>query len=163
EKIVAAFGEGILNPDNTLNREKLGEEVFADSKKRSLLNSIVHPEVFMADIKKTQSILQSDPQALILKEIPLLTQIGIDPKSLVDVVICVSASPKVQLERVVARGLESKQAEARIAAQAPVSETQKAADYIIYNDGSPEQTFLQVQKVYEELKKAGQPKRKQQE
>jgi dephospho-CoA kinase len=152
-KIVTAFGKGVLNQDGSLNREKLGEEVFADSRKRALLNSIVHPEVFMADIKKTQSILQSNPQALILKEIPLLTQIGIDPKSLVDVVICVSAGPEIQLERVVQRGLDPTQAKARIAAQAPVSETQKAADYIIYNDGSVEQTFLQVQKVYDELTK----------
>jgi dephospho-CoA kinase len=155
DKILKEFGKGVLNPDKTLNREKLGKEIFADSKKRALLNSIVHPEVFMADIKKTQSILQSAPQALILKEIPLLTQIGIDPKSLVDVVICVSASPEIQLERVVARGLDLEQARARIAAQAPVLETQKAADYIIYNDGSVEQTFLQVQQVYEKLKKAG--------
>lgn len=43
--IVACFGEEILNADQTINRGKLGQIVFADNSKLLLLNRIMHPAV----------------------------------------------------------------------------------------------------------------------
>src|SRR5215213_8874785 len=43
-----AFGAEILQPDGTLDRVRLGAEVFADEKKRLLLNSILHPFIITA-------------------------------------------------------------------------------------------------------------------
>ena len=44
-QIAAAFGEGVLRPDGSLNRERLGEIVFGDPGLRAKLNEIVHPLV----------------------------------------------------------------------------------------------------------------------
>ena len=44
--IVKNFGTEVLQFDGELDRAKLGSIVFADSAKRELLNSIVHPLVF---------------------------------------------------------------------------------------------------------------------
>ena len=44
-RIVEAFGRDILGADGELDRGKLAEAVFFDSKKLALLNTIVHPEV----------------------------------------------------------------------------------------------------------------------
>lgn len=45
KKIVEEFGTHILGEDKELDRNKLGEIVFSDEKKRERLNEIVHPEV----------------------------------------------------------------------------------------------------------------------
>lgn len=45
EKIVAFFGESILNENKTINRKRLGEIVFSQKEKLEILNSFVHPEV----------------------------------------------------------------------------------------------------------------------
>ena len=45
QETVDYFGSGILNPDNTINRQTLGKTVFNDSNKLKKLNDIVHPAV----------------------------------------------------------------------------------------------------------------------
>ncbi|MDE6957927.1 MAG: dephospho-CoA kinase, partial [Lachnospiraceae bacterium] len=45
KKIVASFGEEVLKEGGDVDRKKLGEIVFADAKRRSVLNEIVHPAV----------------------------------------------------------------------------------------------------------------------
>src|SRR5438105_6310226 len=44
-EIVTAFGPGILRPDGSLDRGRLGEIVFDDAGLRGKLNAIVHPLV----------------------------------------------------------------------------------------------------------------------
>lgn len=151
EAVVAAFGPGVVLPGGGLDRTKIGDMVFADGSLRAKLNAIVHPAVFEEDIRLTKEILQTDPSAIIIKEIPLLTQIGIDPKALVDKVVVVSASPDVQVLRVMGRGFSEDQAKVRVAAQAPVSETEKYADYVIRNNGHLSETRMQVEDVFRKL------------
>ena len=47
-KVVARFGEGILNEDGSIDREELGREVFADPAALKDLNGIVHPDLIEA-------------------------------------------------------------------------------------------------------------------
>ncbi|MBU2489333.1 MAG: dephospho-CoA kinase [Proteobacteria bacterium] len=152
QEIVAAFGPGILAPDGTLDRKRLGDTVFGDRGKLKTLNGIVHPRVFAADVEKTRAVLSADPRAVVVKEIPLLTQIGIDPKSLVDRVVVVSAHRENQVCRVVGRGFNQEEAVCRVDAQPPVSEAEKHADYVIRNNGGLEETRKQVEEVYGRLK-----------
>ena len=149
--IVEAFGQGVVRPDRSLDRTKIGDMVFASEALRQKLNAIVHPAVFEEDLRLTKEILQTDPGAIIIKEIPLLTQIGIDPKALVDKVVVVSASPDIQVLRVMGRGFSEDQARARVAAQVPVSETEKCGDFIIRNNGALEETRKQVEEVFRSL------------
>src|SRR2546430_12657452 len=44
-QVAAAFGEDVLRPDGSLNRERLGEIVFGDPGLRAKLNAIIHPLV----------------------------------------------------------------------------------------------------------------------
>ncbi|WP_051618120.1 dephospho-CoA kinase [Desulfofundulus thermocisternus] len=152
EEIVKFFGTGILNPDRTINRKELGRLVFDDPEKLARLNSIVHPAVFEEDRKITAEILARDPDAVIIKEIPLLVEAGAG--HLVDKIIVVYASPEVQLQRLLARGLDRDEALKRINAQAPLSEKMKWADFVIYNDGCLEETRKQVEEVYRQLVQA---------
>lgn len=152
--LVAAFGPEVVLPDKSLDRVKIGDLVFSDESLRKKLNAIVHPAVFEEDVRLTKEILQTDPAAIIIKEIPLLTQIGINPRDLVDVVVVVSASPEVQVKRVMGRGFSEEQAKVRVAAQVPVSETEKWGDFVILNNGSVEEAKKRVEEVFNRLREA---------
>jgi dephospho-CoA kinase len=42
---VEVFGQDLLLPDGTLNRQKLGSIIFKDESKRRQLNAILHPAI----------------------------------------------------------------------------------------------------------------------
>jgi dephospho-CoA kinase len=152
--IVAYFGKGILNDDLTINRRKLAEIVFSDKEKVTKLNQIVHPEVFKEDERITNRIKRLDPDALIIKDIPLLFEVT-RPIS-VDRVVVVSASEQTQLRRLEKKGMSRKDVENRIKFQLPLKEKIKSADFVINNDGPPEETKRQVEEIYSLLRKAEQ-------
>ncbi len=146
QAIVEHFGPEVLQEDLTLDRQKLGEIVFQDPKRRELLNQIVHPEVFREDDRLTQEIQDRDPNAIIIKDAPLLIELGL--RSTVDKVVVVYASESQQLERLLKKGLTPQDAKARIASQIPVSEKVQSADFVIHNDGSLEETKRQVEEIF---------------
>ena len=158
KEIVEYFGKEVLSEDLTLNRQKLAEIVFRDEEKLRRLNYIVHPEVFKEDQRITEEISRADPEALIVKDIPLLgesnsplIELGIFKK--LDKVLVVYASEGNQLKRLTEKGMSRVEAKERIKAQMPLSEKVKIADLVIYNDGSLEETRRQVEKIYKELKR----------
>jgi dephospho-CoA kinase len=148
--IVEYFGEQILNDDLILNRQKLAEVVFNDMEKLARLNQITHPEIFKEDERITSEIKSHDPDALIVKDIPLLTKEA--RGRLVDKIVVVYAAKETQLKRLEERGLSREDAQKRIEAQLPIEEKISFADHVIYNDGSLEETKRQVEQVYMLLK-----------
>lgn len=156
--IVEYFGKDFLNEDLTINRQKLAEIVFPDKEKVTKLNQIVHPEVFKEDERITNEIKSLDPDALIIKDIPLLFEVT--RPIFVDKVVVVSASEQTQLRRLEEKGMSREDAQNRIKSQLPLEEKIKSADFVINNDGPPEETKRQVEKIYSLLRK-GKQHRKQ--
>src|SRR5699024_5115137 len=70
-KIVAAFGEEILQQDKTLDRAKLGEIVFGDEEKRKTLNDIIHPAIRQEMIRRRDEHVAKNVPCVVL-DIPLL-------------------------------------------------------------------------------------------
>jgi dephospho-CoA kinase len=149
--IVKYFGKGILNGDLTINRQKLAEIVFSDQEKLTKLNQIVHPEVFKEDERITNELARLDPDALIIKDIPLLFELT--RPIYVDKKVVVSASEQTQLKRLEEKGISRKDARNRIQSQLPLEEKLKSADFVINNDGPLEETERQVKEIYSLLKK----------
>ncbi len=58
-RVVDAFGPGILRPDGTINRRKLGGMVFGDKEALDKLDSIIHPLV-MARVEETLAKLSRE-------------------------------------------------------------------------------------------------------
>jgi len=154
EEIVEYFGKDILNEDLTLNRQKLADIVFPDKGKVAKLNQIVHPQVFKEDERITNEIKRLDPEALIIKDIPLLIEVA--RPLFVDKIIVVAASEQTQIRRLEERGMSREDAQNRIQSQLPLDEKIKFADFVIDNDGTLEETKKQVEEVYSSLKKGEQ-------
>jgi dephospho-CoA kinase len=154
KEIVEYFGKDILNEDLTLNRQKLADIVFPNKEKVAKLNQIVHPEVFKEDARITNQIKSLDPDALIIKDIPLLTEIA--RPIFVDKIIVVAASEQTQLRRLEEKGMSREDAQNRIKSQLPLEEKIKYADFVINNDGSLEETKRQVKEIYSLLRKGEQ-------
>ncbi len=148
--IVAAFGGDVLLPDRTLDRAKLAAVVFPNPEKLRLLNECVHPHVFGEWKRRIAAILERDARAIVVSDIPLLVEVGM--QDLVDVIVLVHVPPAEQIERLVRRnGVRREEAEARLAAQMPIDRKIAIADYVIDNSGTLEQTKRQVADLWERL------------
>ena len=154
KEIVEHFEKNVLNEDLTINRQKLAEIVFFDKEKLEKLNQIVHPEVFEEDERITNEIRSIDPDALIIKDIPLLFELT--RPVFVDKIVVVSAGEQTQLKRLEEKGMSREDAQNRIKSQFPLEEKIKSADFVINNDGSLEETKRQVEEIYSSLRKGEQ-------
>jgi dephospho-CoA kinase len=113
-EVAGAFGDGVLLPDGSLDRPRLGEIVFADPVRRARLNAIVHPLVGarMAELQAS-----AGPGAIVVHDVPLIAENSLAADY--DVVVVVDAPPQVQAGRLARdRGMTAEQARARMAAQA---------------------------------------------
>ncbi|MEU8171983.1 dephospho-CoA kinase [Microbispora hainanensis] len=146
-EIVEAFGEDVLRPDGTLDRERLGAIVFADAEKLKVLNGIVHPKVG----ERSERLQREAPDdAVVVYDVPLLAENNLAP--LYDVVIVVDTPDDVRLERLQRfRGMREEDARARIAAQASREDRLRIADIVIRNEGSLDDLEAQVDKVWQDL------------
>jgi dephospho-CoA kinase len=156
KEIVDYFGKDFLNEDQTINRQKLAEIVFSDKEKVAKLNQIVHPEVFKEDGRITNEIKNLDPDALIIKDIPLLFELKLTRPVFMDKVVVVSASEQTQLRRLEEKGMSREDAQSRIKSQLPLEGKIRSADFVINNDGPLEETKKQVEEIYSLLRKGEQ-------
>ena len=78
--IVATFGKKVLNPDRTINRQTLGSIVFSVPTKRRRLERIIHPRVTREQQRLTREAARKDPNAVVLYDVPLLFEAGIDKR-----------------------------------------------------------------------------------
>ena len=154
KEIIECFGKDVLNENLTINRQKLAKIVFTEKGKVKKLNQIVHPKVFREDERIINEIKNHDPDALVVKDVPLLFE-STHP-IFTDKTVVVSASEDTQLKRLEEKGMSRDDARNRIRSQLPLEEKIKSADFVINNDGSLEETKRQVEEIYSLLKKEGQ-------
>jgi dephospho-CoA kinase len=143
--IASRFGDHLLKDDGTLDRAALGRIVFGDAAARAHLEAIVHPEVYRR-IEQWFANLPAGTKVGIA-DIPLLFETGHEHDF--QCVIVAACEPGEQLRRVMARDqLSADQARARLAAQWPIQEKVRRADYVINTGGSFAETESQVEAVY---------------
>jgi dephospho-CoA kinase len=147
--VVDRFGRGVLDASGALDRHRLAAVVFADPAARKALEDIVHPEVRHA----TEAWLASlDParSPYAIADIPLLYEVGRDRDF--DLVIVAACEPATQIRRVMERDhLSEAEARQRVAAQMPIDDKVRRADYVIRTDGPLADTDRQVREVWQAL------------
>jgi len=159
ERLRAHFGPGILNPDRTIDRRRLGAIVFADEAERRFLNSVVHPLV-LEKKKEIIARLEKEGKAKIFVSQAALT-IEAGYAGLFDRVIVVYCRPEVQAARLMARdGLDRQAALQKIRAQMPQEEKKKQADYLIDTSDTLADTEIRTEMVFRQLLRDYQEKEK---
>jgi dephospho-CoA kinase len=134
-QVIAAFGQGILASDGTIDRKKLGPIVFADPNALKRLNSIVHPKMFARMREMIEHLRAGGEHNPIVVEAAIL--IEANWQALFDEIWLVIASKARVVERIERdRGLKPEQTEARIQAQLPDEERQKHSTLVITNNGN---------------------------
>ena len=133
-KSVAQLFGAAVGSAAALDRKSLGRIVFRDAEERRWLETLVHPHVR----DRFQQELERHSQApVVVLMIPLLFETGLE--TLCSEVWLVDCEPHQQLERLMRRsGLNEADAQARLAAQWPLSRKRPLADRVIDNRGNAE-------------------------
>lgn len=148
KSLVKEFGTDILNPDQSINRRKLGNMVFGNAELLAKLNSITHPGVIRAISEKIERYKDEARWPAIVLDVPLLYEVGAE--KLADVVWVVSVDEKTQIDRLMKRDkMDNSQALQRLEAQMPLAEKEARADAVIYNTGTRRQTREAVLKLWQ--------------
>jgi dephospho-CoA kinase len=160
QSVVEHFGRKILNPDGTVNRGKLAEAAFGAARENQPsriheLNQIVHPAVIQRQNQWMTEVGRVDPRAIAIVEAALILEAG-SAKDF-DRLVVVTCRPEQRIHRWAARvGVDEttarREVARRMAAQFPDEEKIKAADYVIDNSGSLDETQRQAGEVYGKLK-----------
>lgn len=147
QDIVEYFGEEILNPDMTINREKVGEIVFSDPEKLAVLNKLTHPRIMESLKDEFRIIKAGNPDAIVVLEVPLLYETYME--RMCNEVWVVWVDRETQIERLTKRNKYSREeALRRIEAQLSLDEKARRADVVIDNRGTIEETISSVTKFF---------------
>jgi len=147
--VVYRFGRDLLDAGGALDRQKLATMVFADPDARKALEAIIHPHVRQAT---DQWFADLDPlqHPYAIADIPLLYEVGREGDF--DAVIVAACDPDTQVRRVMKRdGVSEAEARQRLAAQSPIEDKIRRADYVIRTDGTVADTDEQVRDIYARL------------
>ena len=139
QPVIDAFGSWILTPEGQIDRTRLGKIVFSDSEALEELEAIIHPLVRQAiDLL----IRRASHKVIVLEAIKLLEG---PLREACDNIWVTTTPMETQLRRLrLKRGLSADVARQRIAAQPPQAEKISAADVVIKNGGSFEETWKRV-------------------
>jgi dephospho-CoA kinase len=126
--------------DGSIDRGLLAAIVFADGEQLELLESLTHPHIRAAIEARVERFRNQD----VAVELPLLDSFLSGEWTRLVVV----ASPSMQMERAVARGMSEEDTGRRMAAQPEADEWRSRADYVIVNNGSLADLQARVDEVW---------------
>ncbi len=139
------FGDGVLKPDQSVDRKTLGARVLGDAEALESLNRAIHP-VVRDEIGRWLDAIE---QPIAVVEAALLVETG--SWRTYDLLMVVSCTPEQQLERAFKRGIGPLRARALLGAQAPIDKKIALADVVVDNSGTPEQLERELERAWAEV------------
>ena len=100
ERLTAVFGSGILNADQTLNRQALGSLVFSDQTKLAKLNMVMQP-LIRDEIWRQVKNYQKQQIPYVILDAPLLFEENYADEC--DLVVVVATDHQIQVQRLLKR------------------------------------------------------------
>jgi dephospho-CoA kinase len=147
DRVAERFGQEVLRPDGSLDRERLGKIVFADSGARHDLEAITHSRINELIRERVASAL-SGAAPLVVVDVPLLFEHA--REGMYEGVLLVYAPVGVQLQRLHDRNhLDEAAARQRLAAQLPIDEKRARATWVIDNSAGVNATQRAVDAWWE--------------
>ena len=144
------FGKGILRANGSLDRRKLRGLIIKDGRAREVVESLIHPEIFRLLEEKVDAIKSCHKDAVVVVEIPLLIELGIQDQF--DIVVLVEASSDLQKSRLKSRdNSSSAEVQALMGIQMAADKKRPYADYIVKNQGLLKDTEIAVKEIYRKI------------
>jgi dephospho-CoA kinase len=146
EEVLSAFGRELRAPGGGVDRRALARVVFADPLSRRRLEAILHPRILEAVDAAIAEFGRSRVGGIALVDAALMVESGAYRRY--QRLVVAHCPRAVQKERLMRRdGVSSEEAEARLAAQAPLAEKTALADYLIDTGGSLDRTRAEARRV----------------
>jgi dephospho-CoA kinase len=142
DPIIELFEEALHPGGKKMDREKIAEIVFSNSKKRKELEAIIHPYVY----EKIKERIEASERPVILVEVPLLFEAGFE--TLCDKVVVVTCNSTVKMKRL--KNKKFTEQEVRVRERAQMAEALKAqkGHFIIDNSKSIYQTQREIERLW---------------
>jgi dephospho-CoA kinase len=133
EAIKLQFGEGMINADGSLNRDRMRELVFTDISAKKRLEATLHPLIKL-EMQRQDQVAMTSGTKLIVYDIPLLVE-SQNWRAILDQILVIDCLESTQINRVMQRNTFKKvDVEKIIASQANRKMRNSAADILIFND-----------------------------
>ena len=142
EQVVKAFGQEIVSEDKTIDRKTLGAIVFADEKKRMILNRIIHPAVRQEILRRLEEAELSH-MSYVVVEAALFLEENYDAFCDETWYIYTSEDNR-RLRLKASRGYSDEKIDRMFAAQKSHKEFLERCQFVIDNNGSAEETHRQI-------------------
>lgn len=148
EQVVKVFGQEIVSEDKTIDRKALGAIVFADEKKRMILNRIIHPAVRQEILRRLEEAELSHLSYVVV-EAALFLEENYD--AFCDETWYIYTDEKIRRQRLKeSRGYSDERIDQIFRSQKTHEEFQKRCLFMIDNNGSEEETFRQIDRRMKE-------------
>ncbi len=148
-RVVGAFGKGILGQNDEIDRSKLAQKVFNDPKALKKLNRIMHPLMHRIVEQRIEALRCQGTEVVVLEATLLIEAKWTD---LVDQVWVTIAPEARVIERLCTqKGFAEEQARARIKSQTPIAQRAKKADVVIGNDSDINALRKKVKELWKKL------------
>lgn len=148
KNIIETFGHTVKNDYGGIDRRQLAEIVFRDKASLDTLCSILHPIIVKEINAKIDSIIHHGKKHAIVIDAALLEESGLS--MVCDYVVFVNTGKDQRVKRSqISRHWSEGELEKRESFQMDLQEKRNKADYIIDNNFSVDNTFLQVKKFWQ--------------
>ncbi len=148
EQVVKVFGQEIVSEDKTIDRKVLGAIVFADEKKRMILNRIIHPAVRQEILRRLEEA-ELLHLSYVVVEAALFLEENYD--AFCDETWYIYTDEKIRRQRLKeSRGYSDERIDQIFRSQKTHEEFQKRCLFMIDNNGSEEETFRQIDRRMKE-------------
>ncbi len=147
--IAGILGKDVLKIKSgniSLDKKRIAEIIFNNSKKRKLIEEIIHPEVFRKIKADESKINDKNSSAIIMFEVPLLFECGYENNF--DRTIVVYCKRDSAVRRLIKKGFSKEQITKRLRAQMPITFKTRMADFSIDNNNSIMETGVQVERIF---------------
>jgi len=137
EEVREVFGEQAFQPDGALDRDRMRALVVRDPEVRKRLENLLHPHI--RALRETWLTAKHEEGApLVVNEVPLLFEVGMEEEF--DVIVVVDAPEAERVKRLeTARRIPSQEAQRILAVQGDAGEKKERADHVILNGGTVEE------------------------
>ena len=150
ELVTKEFGKEILSQDGSLDRKSLAEAIFKSTDSRLRLEKILHPLIAELSAKRIHEA-QSNGATLVVYDCPLYYEANLQDRGFGGVLLVYTPDSLAQSRVAKRDGVSIDHVAKRQAAQIPIEEKKKTADFIVSNEGTLQDLENSVRKLAPQL------------